>query len=738
MRRNRELDGIETYYNRMRTDFHPTVENGTERWFEPLKRVISKSPFEESLSTGLVGVAAMTSLLLLLVLIRWKRARKMVTIVRHAVPEKNNLEQEFGAIPDCDCGKCDKPCRRRDFYSRQRIGESVRSGSPFTPVKFETMPKFQCMMYASYSGDVWTHVGTAIRLGDHLVSTQHQIRDYDQMLFTRKPLVEGNPIGVVVKATELLKVLPPAADVVTLRLTEAEFSRIGLSTPRIGGVDSTRTTVALAVTFSSGSKISFGELTRDFIWGQVMYTGSTIAGCSGAAYYVGNLVYGLHLCGGQDNLGYSASYLMSLLKTQEETAEWLEQLFRTNKRARWKFEPARSAYSIYDGYQFHSVDEDVFDDWMEKQERWESDHADEGWAGEGREYKQGEQAEMLEETAKSLRRRAEKTKAVGLKQYYEQRADEYSSDAFNYQHRLDMEPEGLTTAQKELLPEALRYQVGSAEPAYYDAPDEFKSLEHVEEHVEVLVEAAKVVAKEAISLNEQAVVPDATAEALQQLSRRKEEVLAVMDECMRMAREHQERLRNLYLRQETELQRLKSEPGTIVTQTLLREVTDEKMAVASQLTEVNSQVKEAELLVKQAKVKPKKLKSAAKAKQRVELLDDIMSKNNLDLQQMLRMVVSAGGLSIAGSREILAGAGLQVMPVLVDAKSQEESTSSQTTLKLSLTPPLNESAVAITLPSTSLPKQGSNNSAKVSVTTPRSKPKPGERSSNPAGSKESG
>jgi len=589
------------------------------------------------------------------------------------------------------------------------------------------------MMYGSYDGDVWTHVGTAVRLGDHLVCTMHQVRDYNRVLLTKKPLVEANSGTLVVRATEDLKELPPAADVLTLRLTEAEFSRIGLKVPRIGGVDGSRTTVALACAFAKGNQISFGELTTDLIWGQVAYTGSTMAGCSGAAYYVGNLVYGLHMCGGQDNLGYSASYLMSLLKTQEETAEWLEKLFRTNRRARWKYEPARGAYSVYDGYQFHTVEEDVFQDWEEDQNRWERDREDDGWAGEGRDYKQGEQAAMLEETAAKLRRKAAKTNATGLKQHYEQRADEYSEQAFNFPHMDSYEPEGLTNAQKELLPESLRYQVGSAEPQYQDAPEEL-AYNGVEEHVGVLTEAASSVAKEAISLNARAAVEGATAEALQQISRQKEEVLQTMEELMRMAREHRDMLKQLYVKQDAKIQRLKTEPGTVETQAGIHALIDAKMATATKLTLVNATVKAAEPLVMEAKVKPKKLKSAARRKQRSEKLQELLEANNLDLPELMRMVVAAGGLSSAGIAETLGSVGLQVMPVLAEAKNSGILSSMETTSKSSSIESQNETAAEATQRNMSHQKPVSDNSVKVSATTPRSKTKPDDRSSNPAGS----
>lgn len=73
------------------------------------------------------------------------------------------------------------------------------------------------------------------------------------------------------------------------------------------------------------------------LFGKVNYASSTFRGYSGAAYCSGTQLAAIHLHGGTVNSGYSASYLLALLKhlnkiKDEDTADWMERCKRAGAR----------------------------------------------------------------------------------------------------------------------------------------------------------------------------------------------------------------------------------------------------------------------------------------------------------------------------------------------------------------------------------------------------------------------
>lgn len=125
--------------------------------------------------------------------------------------------------------------------------------------------------------------------------------------------------------------------------------------------------------------VAFGQRSFGFInpyeqFGYCCYGGSTVKGFSGAPYYLNNTVFGMHLGGNLDNLGYEGSYIRSLLKPttlittfREDSEEWLiEQAGRDTE-----FLYERSPFSVDEfkvkvGGSYHIVDSEVLGKLLKK------------------------------------------------------------------------------------------------------------------------------------------------------------------------------------------------------------------------------------------------------------------------------------------------------------------------------------------------------------------------------------
>lgn len=105
-------------------------------------------------------------------------------------------------------------------------------------------------------------------------------------------------------------------------------------------------------------------------FGRVVYGGSTRAGFSGAPYINGKTVHGMHTNGGQLNTGYSASYIMMLLKMHFRNSEsvpesseiaMVQRALRTAQREDIEFQPVgQDEVQIKLGGQYFVLDTEDF------------------------------------------------------------------------------------------------------------------------------------------------------------------------------------------------------------------------------------------------------------------------------------------------------------------------------------------------------------------------------------------
>lgn len=153
-------------------------------------------------------------------------------------------------------------------------------------------------------------------------------------------------------------------DLVGFQITSNEAALVGAKKAVIQGSIPDRGTVA-RITGPMGEG-STGVLKTDpVVFGQLIYTGSTVAGFSGAGYVVTRQVAGVHCAGGTRNVGYSLRLayvtLAHLCKIKsEDTDDWLRDVI-TKKKSKVVVDLAwqhLDSQRIYVRGQYHIVDRD--------------------------------------------------------------------------------------------------------------------------------------------------------------------------------------------------------------------------------------------------------------------------------------------------------------------------------------------------------------------------------------------
>lgn len=206
--------------------------------------------------------------------------------------------------------------------------ESRRDGSEET---FMTFPKSQCQIGFKRDGK-FVVIGCAVRFAHGvLVGPDHVLSDED----LEEKFAYGSQSTVSLKGKERIAL---DTDLVMIKLTDKEFSTIGIAECRITGLNDSG---ALAQIVGPEKKGTLGRLIHDkTIFGRVLYEGTTLAGYSGSIYASGHGTLGLHQMGGVVNSGYSASYVWMLVRQVlglrfEDSDDWLMGQYKSGKRLKW-------------------------------------------------------------------------------------------------------------------------------------------------------------------------------------------------------------------------------------------------------------------------------------------------------------------------------------------------------------------------------------------------------------------
>lgn len=197
--------------------------------------------------------------------------------------------------------------------------ESYRAGSEELDM---SIPTFQCTIYTKQGRELVIH-GSAVRFEhDYLVAPDHVLTA------SGPPKVAKGRQGIL-ELTAGFERVPLGTDMVGIKLTEQQFSLIGLSKAKVAYLPDRGIAAAIVSPRGKGTMSTLRADKR--LFGIVEYQGTTAAGYSGAGYTVGNNILGVHQFGGATNGGLNASYIYARIlaaekKKSEATWEWLEKL----------------------------------------------------------------------------------------------------------------------------------------------------------------------------------------------------------------------------------------------------------------------------------------------------------------------------------------------------------------------------------------------------------------------------
>jgi len=254
---------------------------------------------------------------------------------------------------------CDHACGKHE-----RQPESMRMGSVFLNVPVSKIPKTQIALYSvDFDGKLQRYLGVGVRIMDWFVVPYHIVKSEEVLAALVMKSDHNDAIKI---STEKFDVID--GDVAAMKMSEATFSQLGLVKAPLSPIEGE---MIVAVTSSTKEpQTSFGTLLNDkYVFGGVVYRGSTQNGFSGAAYMVGKAIAGIHLGGGQTNYGVSATYVLSLLQKPEDTAEWLQRVRRKRGPLRYqrsRFSPDEAI--VFVNGRYYTVDMSLLDQDLEEQQ----------------------------------------------------------------------------------------------------------------------------------------------------------------------------------------------------------------------------------------------------------------------------------------------------------------------------------------------------------------------------------
>lgn len=231
-------------------------------------------------------------------------------------------------------------------------GERMVAASPLVPTK--AVPSFQCEVWIS-DGAEFVKSGCGFRCSDNQIMTAYHVVAEASEVRLR---TSHGDVDVGTRFCQL------SGDIAVCTLGAHEMSKLQLSKPRLSACAVVRGTGTFGQIVAYGNQ-SMGMVMPYDAFGYVTYTGSTLHGFSGAPYYLGNCVLGMHIGAQAQNLGYDGSYLAALVKSTQESTQWLEkQVLKSKGR---KLKATRSPYDIDEIFlmvngQYHRVQVDSLTD----------------------------------------------------------------------------------------------------------------------------------------------------------------------------------------------------------------------------------------------------------------------------------------------------------------------------------------------------------------------------------------
>lgn len=209
--------------------------------------------------------------------------------------------------------------------------ESYREGSEESDM---TPPKNQCKIGYWREGE-FVVLGSALRFGLNLVMLDHVAGGDPQTSVEKFAYGKQGYLSLKGREPDILD-----TDLMRLKLTEAEFSKIGIATTIIKTVPENGSFASCVGPLGKGTA---GNIRHDAqVFGRLVYSGTTKYGYSGSAYSMAGGMVGIHQTGGAINSGYDAGYVACLLaildkEVSESSKQWLEAQYRAGRKIKWAY-----------------------------------------------------------------------------------------------------------------------------------------------------------------------------------------------------------------------------------------------------------------------------------------------------------------------------------------------------------------------------------------------------------------
>lgn len=248
-----------------------------------------------------------------------------------------------------------RPRPYKRAYKPTYVPESMKPGSEFQ--LNATLPSFQCEVQGSVDGETYFPLGQAFLVAQGLVTAAHVIYDVEKLALVK----DDHRVYVDKSEFSLLD-----GDIALFKIKQRDAQALGLSQGKLSNQAVTANSGLMAQIVAFGQR-SFGFLETYPQFGYCSYSGSTLKGFSGAPYYINKTIFGMHLGGNVDNLGYEAAYILSVLRPsklivshQEASDDWL--IDQASRSVAFDYEQSPydpDEYRVKMNGRYHMVEGDV-------------------------------------------------------------------------------------------------------------------------------------------------------------------------------------------------------------------------------------------------------------------------------------------------------------------------------------------------------------------------------------------
>nr|UCD55935.1 MAG: hypothetical protein 1 [Solemoviridae sp.] len=191
---------------------------------------------------------------------------------------------------------------KADGKWKRSFQEKMIPGSDFQLNVVE--PGFQAAIYGVIGDSKPFPVGQGFWIDEGFITAAHVVQDLDEVVLSK------NGVKLFYYRDDFVTL---DGDMAILKVTAAQTQKLGLSKGKLSPT---------AITPNGGliaQIVAFGKRSAGFVdvypqFGYCKFGGSTIGGFSGAPYYLNKQIFGMHLGGNLDNIGYEAAYMRSVLR----------------------------------------------------------------------------------------------------------------------------------------------------------------------------------------------------------------------------------------------------------------------------------------------------------------------------------------------------------------------------------------------------------------------------------------